>query len=108
MNNENENNEKSLGAAMQSASCDISGLKSSTENGAKSVLSGYPHTIGELQELIKDLDPKKKLAGTWESTWSEVSIYEAKDGTVVIDLDEDLYKDAIASGDMLVDHSVLD
>jgi uncharacterized protein YndB with AHSA1/START domain len=73
-----------------------------------SELSGNPKTIGELQELIKDIDPNKKIVGTWETTWWNVSIYESKDGAVVIDLDGNSYKDSIVTGEMPVDYTVLD
>ena len=69
-------------------------------------LFGTVKSIGELQELIKDLDPKKPLVGTFESTFKTPSIYEAKDGSVVIDLDDCFYKDDIESGDMPVQHDI--
>lgn len=71
-------------------------------------LSGNPKTIGELQELIKDIDPNINLVGMWETTWWDVSIYESKDGAVVIDLDGDSYKDSIVSGVIPIDYTVLD
>ena len=55
-----------------------------------------------IQELINELskyDPNEEVIATWEGIIREVDIYRAKDGTVMIDADENNYKDRFVSGE---------
>ena len=55
-----------------------------------------------IQELIIELskyDPNEKIIATWEGTTMEFSVYQAKDGTVLIDADDDFYKEKFVSGE---------
>lgn len=66
--------------------------------------AGNPKTVGELLSLFENADLSKPLVGTYETTWAPVYIYEAKDGTAVVDLDAEFYREQIESGDIPVEH----
>ncbi len=47
----------------------------------------------ELIAKLQQLKPDAKVKGTFEHTINEIDVYEAADGTILIDVDNNEYKD---------------
>ena len=61
-------------------------------------MSDRPKTVKELQEVLSMMPTNAPITGTWQGTFNDVSVYQAKDGGVVIDLDQEFYRAEIESG----------
>lgn len=57
--------------------------------------------VGELIEELSKHPLDAVVMATWESIFREVSIYRALDGTVVLDADDDRYRDDIETGKLV-------
>lgn len=55
-------------------------------------------TVIELIEKLNDLKGDARVLATWEGTVQELSVYVAKDGTVMIDADQEVYRKDFESG----------
>ena len=59
--------------------------------------------VMELIEALNKYPQNLEVLITWESTFSDLDnekIYQAKDGTVILDADENFYKERIMSGEL--------
>jgi hypothetical protein len=54
--------------------------------------------IGDVIKILEDYDWEEEVMVTFEGITRYFSIYQAKDGTVLIDADGDFYKDDFVSG----------
>jgi hypothetical protein len=54
--------------------------------------------VRELIEELKKYDPEADLAATWEGIVRGVTVYQSKDGVVLIDADSGFYRDDFVSG----------
>lgn len=55
-------------------------------------------TVAELIAALTAYPPEADVLVTWESTFHDVSVYQAKNGAVIIDGDGDFYRERIESG----------
>lgn len=56
-------------------------------------------TIRQLLDALESFPLDATVVGTWEGTVREISIYQAKDGTVLIDADGEFYRNRFESGE---------
>jgi len=60
----------------------------------------------KIKELIKKLseyDPEARIVATWEGQTCYFDLYESRDGTILIDADDNFYKDKFVSGEKKID-----
>jgi hypothetical protein len=57
-------------------------------------------TVGQLIEALQALPSEEPVRATWESTIQHIDVYQAKDGTVIIDADHCDYRAALTRGSM--------
>ncbi|MBU0598950.1 hypothetical protein KKF61_08270 [Patescibacteria group bacterium] len=60
--------------------------------------------VKELKLLLNNYSESASVLGTWEGIFSEIdedNLYIAPNGIVVIDLDDNAYKDVILSGKLV-------
>ncbi len=56
----------------------------------------------KVQDLISELskyDPNEDIIATWEGITREISVYQAKDGTIMLDVDDNSFKEEFISGE---------
>lgn len=56
------------------------------------------HTVGELIAALSKFSPDAPVLGTWESVVRAVHVYQSKNGTVLLDVDECSYQDEFENG----------
>jgi len=50
-------------------------------------------TVAELIAELQKHPPESPVVGTWEGVFAEVHVYRGADGTVLLDVDGNSYKD---------------
>jgi hypothetical protein len=68
-------------------------LLGSEEYGEEAPQCAGPQTVAELMAVLEQHDPQARVVGTWEGVFAEIHVYEGADGTVLLDVDGESYKD---------------
>ncbi|PKM46849.1 MAG: hypothetical protein CVV05_00085 [Gammaproteobacteria bacterium HGW-Gammaproteobacteria-1] len=58
-------------------------------------------TVGEIIDKLAQYPRESPICGTWESTFTDLRVYCAKNGTVIVDVDKASYREAIERGDIV-------
>lgn len=59
-----------------------------------------PKTVKEMQIVLSRMPSDAKILGTWQGMFWGVGVYQSKNGSLIIDLDENLYREQIESGEL--------
>jgi hypothetical protein len=60
----------------------------------------YCETVQQLIEALSRFPADAPVIGTWEGQAEAVSVYQAKNGTVIIDVDADNYRHLFEGGQL--------